>query len=111
MNVFEFRQNLVNEYAEFTRSFTRIKADDIRAYVDAEYASQKYWPEPLVQINPNFQPGGTVESLCAAGDGPRLPKQNLPRAQGQRAARVWRVPDAVVGVGGVGQIGGLNGVG
>ena len=67
MNVFEFRQNLVNEYAEFTRSFTRIKADDIRAFVSGEYASQKYWPEPLVQVNPNFQPGGTVESLCAAG--------------------------------------------
>lgn len=67
MNVFEFRQNLVNEYAEFTRSFTRIKADDIRAFVDGEYASQKYWPEPLVQVNPNFQPGGTVEALCEAG--------------------------------------------
>lgn len=67
MNVFEFRQTLVNEYAEFTRSFTRIKADDIRAFVDGEYASQKYWPEPLVQVNPNFQPGGTVESLCEAG--------------------------------------------
>jgi len=67
LNVFEFRQNLVNEYAEFTRSFTRIRADDIRAFVDGEYASQKYWPEPLVQVNPNFQPGGTVESLCEAG--------------------------------------------
>jgi len=66
LNVFDFRQNLVNEYAEFSRSFTRIKADDIRAFVDAEYASQKYWPEPLVQINPNFQPGGTVEALCEA---------------------------------------------
>lgn len=67
LNVFEFRQKLVNEYAEFTRSFTRIKADDIRAYVDVEYGSQKYWPEPLIQVNPNFQPGGTVESLCQAG--------------------------------------------
>ena len=67
MNVFEFRQTLVNEYAQFTRSFTRIKADDIRAFVDAEYASQKYWPEPLIQVNPNFQPGGSVESLCEAG--------------------------------------------
>lgn len=67
MNVFVFRQNLVNEYADFTRSFTRIKADDIRAFVDAEYASQKYWPEPLIQVNPNFQPGGTVEALCQAG--------------------------------------------
>ena len=51
MNVFEFRENLVGEYAEFTRSFTRIRADDIRSYVDAEYASQRFWPEPLVQIN------------------------------------------------------------
>lgn len=67
MNVFEFRQNLVTEYAQFTRSFTRIKADDIQEFVEAEYRSQKYWPEPLVQINPNFEPGGTVESLCAAG--------------------------------------------
>ncbi len=67
MNVFEFRQKLVNEYAEFTRSFTRIKADDIRAFVDGEYASQKYCPEPLVEVNPNFQPGGTVEALCDAG--------------------------------------------
>lgn len=67
MNVFEFRQNLVNEYAEFTRSFTRIKALDIHNFVDGEYASQKYWPEPLVQVNPNFQPGGTVEALCEAG--------------------------------------------
>lgn len=67
MNVFEFRQALVGEYADFTRSFTRIKAGDIRAHVDAEYASQKYWPEPLVQVNPNFQSGGTVESLCNAG--------------------------------------------
>lgn len=67
MNVFEFRQNLVDEYEQFTRSFTRIQAQDIRAFVDTEYDSQKYWPEPLVQVNPNFQPGGTVEELCAAG--------------------------------------------
>lgn len=67
MNVFDFRQNLVDQYADFTRSFTRIKAEDIRTFVDREYASQKYWPEPLVQVNPNFQPGGTVEALCEAG--------------------------------------------
>ncbi len=67
MNVFEFRESLVGEYAEFTRSFTRIRADDIRSYVDTEYASQRFWPEPLVQINPNFKPGGTVEDFCIAG--------------------------------------------
>lgn len=67
MDVFEFRKSLIGEYSDFTRSFTRIKAEDIRSFVDAQYDSQKFWPEPLVQVNPNFQPGGTVESLCQAG--------------------------------------------
>ena len=67
MDVFEFRQHIVDEYAQFTRSFTRIRAADIREYVDGQYRSQKYWPEPLVQINPNFKAGGTVEELVAAG--------------------------------------------
>ena len=67
MNVFEFRQNLIREYSDFTRSFTRIKADDIRAIVDGEYTSQKYWPEPLIQVNPNFKEGGTVQQLVDAG--------------------------------------------
>lgn len=67
MDVFQFRQNIVTEYEQFTRSFTRIRADDIRDYVDEQYASQKYWPEPLIQINPNFKSGGTVEEFVAAG--------------------------------------------
>lgn len=67
MDVFQFREHIVAEYEQFTRSFTRIKADDIRDYVNAQYASQKYWPEPLIQINPNFKSGGTVDELVASG--------------------------------------------
>src|SRR5574340_663504 len=67
MNVFEFREKLVADYSDFTRSFTRIKADDIKAYIDREYATQKYWPAPLVQVNPNFRLGHSVEELVAAG--------------------------------------------
>ncbi|SBP88579.1 hypothetical protein THIARS_70199 [Thiomonas delicata] len=51
MDVFDFRDHVVGEYEQFTRSFTRIRADDIRGFVNKEYASQKYWPEPLIQIN------------------------------------------------------------
>lgn len=70
MNVFEFRQHLVTEYSAFTRSFTRIKADDIRTFVDAEYSSQKYWREPLAQINPNFKSGGSSAARPARATGP-----------------------------------------
>lgn len=67
MNVFDFRQHIVTEYAQFTRSFTRIKADDIQSHVTGAYDSQRYWPEPLIQINPTFKPGSTVAQLVDAG--------------------------------------------
>jgi len=67
MDVFQFRQHIVAEYEQFTRSFTRIRANDIRDFVDEQYASQRYWPAPLIQINPNFKSGGTVEEFVAAG--------------------------------------------
>jgi Lhr-like helicase/very-short-patch-repair endonuclease len=67
LNVFDFRHHIVREYSEFTRSFTRIKALDIQAYVTRAYDSQKYWPEPLIQVNPNFKPGATVQELVEAG--------------------------------------------
>jgi Lhr-like helicase/very-short-patch-repair endonuclease len=67
LDVFQFREHLVGEYEQFTRSFTRIRSDDIRAFVDREYDSQRYWPEPLIQINPNYRSGGTVDELVQAG--------------------------------------------
>lgn len=67
MNVFEFREKLVTDYSYFTRSFTRIKAEDIKDFVDHEYDSQKYWPAPLIQVNPNFRQGSTVQQLVDAG--------------------------------------------
>lgn len=64
MNVFEFCQNLSNEYAELAG----IKADDVRIFVNGEYVSQKYWQDlPPVQVNPNFQLGGTGADLCQSG--------------------------------------------
>ncbi len=67
MDVFEFREQLVTEYEQFTRSFTRLRSDDIREVVDREYASQRFWPEPLIQINPTYRSGGTVDELVSDG--------------------------------------------
>ena len=67
MDVFQFREQLVTEYEQFTRSFTRMRSDDVREVVDREYASQRYWPEPLIQINPTYRSGGTVDELVKGG--------------------------------------------
>ena len=67
MDVFEFRERLVADYEQFTRSFTRIRAGDIKSFIDREYQSGRFWPAPLVQVNPNFRSGASVEELVAAG--------------------------------------------
>lgn len=66
-NVFGFRDKLIDEYSAFSRSFTRIAAQDIRDEVERQYADGRYWPEPLVQINPNYQRKGTVQQLATEG--------------------------------------------
>jgi len=67
-NVFSFRDQLIEEYSAFSRSFTRIAARDIQREVEQQYADGRYWPEPLIQINPNYQRKATVQQLSESGD-------------------------------------------
>ena len=66
-NVFSFRDRIIEEYSLFSRSFTRIAATDIRYEVERQYAAGRYWPEPLIQINPNYRRKGTVQELANEG--------------------------------------------
>ena len=65
MDVFEFRDKLVGDYSDFTRSFTRIQAADISSFVDETYNSERYWPAPLIQVNPNFKRGTLSRGACS----------------------------------------------
>jgi Lhr-like helicase len=67
-NVFEFRDQLVSEYSQYSRSFSKIAATDIAELVEREYKQGRYWPEPLIQINPNYRRTSTVQELAAKGD-------------------------------------------
>lgn len=66
-NVFDFRDQLVAEYSAFSRSFTHISAQDILREVERQYDAGRYWPEPLIQINPNYQRKDAVQTLVADG--------------------------------------------
>ncbi|NBB05357.1 MULTISPECIES: DEAD/DEAH box helicase [Pseudomonas putida group] len=66
-NVFQFRDQLIERYGNFSRSFVRIAAPDIQAEVEHQYTQGRYWPEPLVQINPNYQRQGTAQQLVDQG--------------------------------------------
>ena len=67
MDVFDFRDQLVAEYERFTRSVIRIRAADIKSHADAEYAAGRFWPAPMIQLNPAFVPGGDIGKLVAEG--------------------------------------------
>ncbi len=67
MNVFDLDQSIIGDYERFARSFTQIRADDIRTQVDALYASGRFWPEPLISINPHYERDASVQTLVEEG--------------------------------------------
>ena len=62
-NIFNFRNQLIDEYSAFSRSFVSIASTDIRQVVEQQYDEGRYWPEPLIQINPNYQRKSSVQQL------------------------------------------------
>ncbi len=65
--MFAFRDDLVAEYERFSRSFTRIRADDVARVVHEAFSGGRFCPAPIVQLNPNFEPGGWIDELVADG--------------------------------------------
>ena len=82
MDVFTFRDELVADYQRFSRSFTTIRANDIGQTVEEAYAAGRYWPAPLIQLNPNFVPGGYIDDHVSEG------------ALDEGCAQIFRLKDA-----------------
>ena len=68
MTVFDLDRYVVREYERFGRSFTDIQTPDIKESVRQAYADSRFWPEPMIQLNPRFKGGGTVSELVHGGD-------------------------------------------
>ncbi len=68
MDVFDLRQRVIGEYADYVGSFVSIRDERIREHVDEEMRSGVLWPKPLVQLNPAFEPGESLQDLIAAGE-------------------------------------------
>lgn len=61
MDVFELRERVVDQYARYVRSFMTIRNPETRRWVEGYLASGALWPEPLVQLNPPFKRGRTID--------------------------------------------------
>ena len=67
MNVFRLRDEVVDGYADYVRSFLTIADLHIKGYVEARLAEGHLWPEALVQPNPASETGATSDELVAQG--------------------------------------------
>ena len=66
-DVFELRKKIIEDYKEFSTSFTKIQASDIKEKIDNEYANGRYWPDAMIQINPHYKSSRTIKDLVEEG--------------------------------------------
>lgn len=65
MNVFSLRKKLVDDYDSYIRGFIHIRDQRIQEIADDAFSSGRFWPNPLIQLNPSFLPGATIDQLVA----------------------------------------------
>ncbi|MCP4695834.1 MAG: DEAD/DEAH box helicase [Gammaproteobacteria bacterium] len=61
MDIFDFRQRLIDEYSTYVGSFIQILDSRIDLHVRDKISD--LWPEPLIQLSPFFESGGLIDEL------------------------------------------------
>ena len=87
MDVFNFRNRIIEDYSGYVSSFISIAQSRLRDFVDRCFTSGSLWPDPLIQLNPTFKPGKTVDELVTAGVlNPGLLRSSVAKKRRQSAA-------------------------
>jgi ATP-dependent helicase YprA (DUF1998 family) len=58
---------VIGQYGSYISSFINIREERVHHHVKAELDEGLLWPDPLLQLNPSFAPGGTIADLVGAG--------------------------------------------
>ena len=67
MDIFKLDDALISRYSKFARSFSEIRAPEIKNQVEEIYKENRFWPDPLITINPRYKSGKTVGELAKEG--------------------------------------------
>jgi hypothetical protein len=67
MDIFAVHRHILDDYANYIRSFVSIADDTLRERVEKHLDDGHLWPEPLLTVNPSFAKVGRVEELAASG--------------------------------------------
>ncbi len=68
MDAFKTRENVVKQYRDYLISFLSIADERIKEEVAKSFEGSGFIPEPLIQFNPSFQKGESLEDLQRAGE-------------------------------------------
>lgn len=63
MDIFKIHKSIISDYESYIKSFINIKNDRIRETVEKEINSNKLWPDPLIQFNPAYETGESIDDL------------------------------------------------
>lgn len=67
MNVFELRNRVIADHAEYVGSFIQISDERIHTAVRTALNDGRLWPEPLVQLSPRFASDESIADLVTQG--------------------------------------------
>ena len=67
MDIFRYREDLLGDYSSYVKGFLEVQDDDIEQFITLHLDGGSLWPEPLVQLNPAFLPGATIDELVDQG--------------------------------------------
>ena len=66
LDVFRLRHRLVDDYGSYVSSFIRITDERVEEARN-NLGEGLLWPDPLIQLNPSFEAGETIEELVGEG--------------------------------------------
>ena len=67
LDIFNLRDNVIEDYREYIESFLKIRDSRVKAFVDQELEQGQLWPNPLVQLNPSYSQGANISALIDQG--------------------------------------------
>ncbi|MEI6387770.1 MAG: DEAD/DEAH box helicase [Spirochaetota bacterium] len=67
VDIFKFHRTVMDQYQGFAKSFIEIDDPQIEKALQDEGRLKTMWPDPLIQFNPAYEPGESVDSLIAEG--------------------------------------------
>jgi ATP-dependent helicase YprA (DUF1998 family)/very-short-patch-repair endonuclease len=67
VDVFQLRDQVIDDYRRFIRGFVDIQDERIRTVVERTLTEGLLWPEPWLSLNPKFTVSGSIDDLVRSG--------------------------------------------